>query len=160
MTTLTITRDDTGKLVGCGEKDKKAYAAFQRRVHELQPGEIYQLTVWFPRNQKLHGLHFALLTTVFDNQEQFTDPDQLRAWLQVGAGHCEFVPGPKGRMVALPKSISFRALDDVEFQAHHEAVKDFLRTPYASAFLWGHLSDQEQAAMVDTILSQFEREQA
>ena len=159
MTTICITRDDTGKLSGFGDKDKKAYAAFKKKVDALEPGEIYQLTVLFPRNQKLHGLHFALLSTIFDNQEQFADLDQLRAWLQVGAGHCEFVPGPKGRMVALPKSISFRAIDDADFQAHHEAVKDFLRSPYATQFLWPHLAEPEQSAMVDTILSQFEKQE-
>jgi hypothetical protein len=157
MTTMTITRDDTGKLVGAGEKDKKAYAAFRKKVEALVPGECYQLTVWFPRNQKLHGLHFVLLTTVFDNQEQFSDLDQLRMWLQVGAGHCTFVPGPTGRMVALPKSISFRAVDDQDFAEHHEKMKDFLRTTHAKAFLWPHLSESEQDAMVDTILSQFEK---
>ena len=156
MTTISITRDDTGKLVGASEKDKKAYVAFKKKVDELAPGEIYQLTVWFPRNQKLHGLHFALLSTVFDNQEQFADLDQLRMWLQVGAGHAEFLPGPTGRMVAIPKSISFGAMDDADFQDHHEKMKDFLRSQHARQFLWPHLSVEEQDAMVDTILSQFE----
>jgi len=159
VTTITITRDDAGKLVGFGDKNKKAYAAFKAKVDALEPGEIYQLTVHFPRNQKLHGLHFALLSTVFDQQEQFSDLDQLRMWVQVGAGHAEFVPGPTGRMVAIPKSISFRALDDQDFQAHHEKVKDFLRSPHATRFLWPHLSDVEQAEMIDTILSQFERDE-
>ena len=157
MTTINIMRDDSGKLVGAGDKDKKAYAAFRQNVEALAPGELYQLTVWFPRNQKLHGLHFALLTTIYDNQEQFSDLDQLRMWLQVGAGHCDFVPGPTGRMVALPKSISFRAVDDQDFADHHEKVKDFLRTTHAKGFLWPHLPAQEQDAMVDTILSQFEK---
>lgn len=156
MTTITVTKDNDGKLRGVGEKNSKAYAAFQNRVKALEPGEIYTISVWFPRNPKLHGLHFALLTAIFDAQEQFADPDQLRVWLQVGAGHCEFVPGPTGRMVALPKSISFQAVDDVDFADHHEKVKDFLRTEHAKRFLWGHLSEQEQDMMVDTILSQFQ----
>jgi hypothetical protein len=160
VTTITVTRNDEGKIVGAGEKDKKAYAAFAAKLHALEPGELFTLDCWFPRNPKLHGLHFAMLTAIFDAQEQFADPDQLRAWLQVGAGHCEFVPGPTGKMVALPKSISFKAMDDAEFQAHHEAVKDFLRTPYATRFLWPHLSDSDQATMVDTLLAEFQSERA
>jgi hypothetical protein len=156
MTTMTITRDDTGKLTGAGEKDKKAYAAFRRKVEALEPGECYQLTVWFPRNQKLHGLHFALLAAVFDNQEQFADLDQLRMWLQVGAGHADFLPGPTGKMVAIPRSISFRAIDDQDFADHHEKVKDFLRSGHAKAFLWPHIKPQEQDAIVDSILAQFD----
>lgn len=159
MTTIHVTRDNTGKLVGLGEKDKKAYAAFVKRVHELETGEVYTLDVWFPRNPKLHGLHFAMLSAVFDAQEQFATPDQLRAWLQVGAGHCEFVPGPTGKMVAIPKSIAHHKLDDVEFSEHHEKVKEFLRSPYAKQFLWPHLPESEQDEMVESILTQFERSQ-
>ena len=62
MTTIAITKDDQGKLVGVGEKGRKTYAAFKRRVESLVPGEVYTIEAWFDRNPKLHGLHFALLT--------------------------------------------------------------------------------------------------
>jgi len=156
MATITITKHGDGKIHGATEKDRKAYARFSSRIRDLEPGELFTLDCWFPRNPKLHGLHFAMLATIFDAQEQFADPDQLRTWLQVGAGHCEFVPGPTGRMVAIPKSISFRSIDDADFQAHHEAVKDFLRTDHARRFLWPHLDDEQTAEMVDAILSGFE----
>ena len=159
MTTINVTRDNTNKLVGVGEKDKKAYAAFKKRIEEIEHGEIFTLSYWFPRNAKFHGLHFAMLSAIFDAQEQFADPDQLRSWLQVGAGHCEFYPGPKGKMVAVPKSIAHHKMDDQEFSAHHEAVKDFMLTQYAKQFLWPHLSQAEQDTMVDTILSQFQGHQ-
>ena len=157
MTTIVITRDNTGKLVGFGEKDKKAYAAFQRRIKELEPGEIYRLTVWFPRNQKLHGLHFVMISAVFEQQEQFDDADKLREWLYVGAGFCDFLPGPSGRMVAIAKSVAWDKTDDQDFSEVHGKVIDFLRTPHATRFLWPHLSDPEQAEMADSILSQFQR---
>lgn len=156
MTTITVTKDNTGQLVGMGEKDKKAYARFKKQVRELEPGELYTIDAWFPRNPKLHGLHFAMLTQIFDAQEQFADPEQLRMWLQVGAGHAEFVPGPTGRMVAIPRSISFRAVDDADFAAHHEAVKAFLRSEHAQAFLWGHLTPGTRADLVEALLLGFE----
>lgn len=158
MTTITVCKDNELKLRGATEKDQAAYAKFQKRLHELEPGEIMTLDFWFPRNPKLHGLHFAMLAAIFDAQEQFADPDQLRMWLQVGAGHCDFVPGPTGRMVAMPKSISFRAVDDADFQAHHEAVKAFLRSGHARRFLWPHLDDAVAAETVDAILKGFEGE--
>src|SRR3546814_10317190 len=46
----------------------------------------------FPRSPKFHRLHFAMLGAIFDNQEQFPTLDDLRYWLEVGAGHCNFVP--------------------------------------------------------------------
>lgn len=156
MTTITVTKDNTGKLCGAGEKDRVAYSRLRKQMENLEPGEIFTISCWFPRNSRLHGLHFAMLTSLFDRQEQFADPDQMRMWVQVGAGHCEFVPGPKGRMVAIPKSISFKAVDDAEFAEHHEKVKDFLRTEHARRFLWPHLSDDETAGMVDELLAEFQ----
>jgi hypothetical protein len=160
MTTITVTRTDDGQIVGAGEKHAKAYARFKKLLLEMQPGEIFTLDYWFPRNPKLHGLHFAMLTAVFDAQEQFADLDQLRMWVQVGAGHCEFVPGPTGKAVALPKSINWRTIDDEEFAAHHEAVKAFLRAPHATRFLWPALSDHAAGEAMDAILSEFERDRA
>lgn len=157
MTSMVVVRDGAGKLVGLAEKDKKSYGRLKKTLAELKQGEIVQLSFWFPRNNALHRLHFAMLAAFFEQQEQFSDLEQFRAWVSVGAGHAEFVPGPAGRMVALPKSISFRALDDADFQDYHNNVIDFLRTPHATRYLWGHLSDPEQAEMADSILSQFQR---
>jgi hypothetical protein len=84
-----------------------------------------------------------MLAMIFDAQETFADPEQLRMWLQVGAGHCEFVPGPKGKAGGDPEEHRLLAMDDAEFAAHHEKVKDFLRSEHAQRFLWPHL-DPEQ----------------
>jgi hypothetical protein len=158
MTTIAVTLNEDGKLVGAGEKHQKAYARFRKMLHELQPGELFTLTYWFPRNPKLHGLHFAMLTGLFDAQEQFADPEQFRKWVEVGAGHCDFVPGPTGRMVALPKSIAWDKLDDADFQKHHEDAKAFLRSQHATRYLWPYLSDIEAGEAMDAILGEFERE--
>ena len=157
MATIAVTRNDEGKIVGAGEKHAKAYARFRKALHELEPGEIFTLDFWLPRNPKLHGLHFALLTAVYEAQEQFADFDQFRQWAQVGAGHCDFVPGPTGRMVALPKSINWRTMDDADFADHHEAVKAFLRSQYATRFLWPAVNDQQGGEAMNAILEQFER---
>lgn len=158
MTTIAVTKTGDGKIEGAGEKHQKAYARFRKMLHELEPGEIFTLDFWFPRNPKLHGLHFALLTAAYEAQEQFADFDQFRQWAQVGAGHCDFVPGPTGRMVALPRSINWRTIDDADFAEHHERVKDFLRSQHATRFLWPNLEDHEAAEMMNAILEGFERE--
>lgn len=155
MTTITVTKDETGKLIGLGEKSARAYAKFRKQMLALVPGEIFTLKTWFPRNPKLHGLHFAMLAQIFDAQEQFADPEDLRMWLQVGAGHCQFVPGPTGKMVAIPLSIAFDKMDDVDFQAHHEAVKRFLRTLHCTRFLWPAIDDQAAGDAMQDILGAF-----
>lgn len=156
MTTITVIKDDTGKLTGFGEKDKRAYAKFKRTIDELAPGELFTLSTWFPREGWRHRKHFGVLAAAFDAQEQFEDSDQFRMWVQVGAGHCEFVPGPSGRMVAIPKSIAYDKLDDAEFTEHHEAAKRFMRSERYQSFLYPHLAPAEAGEMVEGILRTFE----
>lgn len=160
MTNIVVMKDDCGKLTGFSEKDKRAYHRFKKQLDELVPGELFTLEVWFPREGWRHRKHFAMLATIYDAQEQFADVDQLRMWLQVGAGHCEFVPGPTGRMVAIPKSISWSKMDDAEFTEHHRKVVDFLRSEHAQRFLWPHLTPEQTWQTIETILEEFERQGA
>lgn len=156
MSEVLIYKDETGKLAGWGERGARSYSRFLKAVRELEPGEMLSFNYRVPRSLKFHRLHFAMLKALFDSQEQFNDPEQFRKWTEVGAGHCDFVPGPKGRMVALPKSISYESLDDDEFSTVHENTKAFLRTEHARRFLWPHLDDQQAAEMVDTLIQDFE----
>lgn len=157
MSALTITKDNTGKLVGVTEADKKAYARFQKHVRELEPGEIYNLSVHFPRNPAFHKKHMAMLAAVFAQQEQFDDFDQgFRRWAQIGAGHYDTIPGPHGRMIDISKSIAWDKMDDAELEEHHEAVKAFLRSRRATDFMWPNLSEQQQVEMISGLLDSFD----
>ena len=157
MTTMVIIKDETGKLNGLGKRDQKAYARFRKLIQKLESGEIFTLNFWFPRNRKLHGLYFVMLTQVLNAQEQFDDVDKLRCWLTVGAGDCEFYPGPNGRIVAIPKSINFQSMDDEEFGDHLKRVKEFLRSDRAQLFLWPHLKPMQASEIVEGLLQGFER---
>lgn len=157
MTSILITRDETGRLVGLGEKDKTAYAKLKKILTELEQGSCLTMSYWFPRSAKMHGYHFAMLSAVWDTSEQFPELDDFRLWCQVGAGHVHFVPGPAGKMVALPKSIAWAAMDDQEFIAHHRKVVAFLRSQQATRFLWPSMSDQEAGELMNGILAEFER---
>jgi hypothetical protein len=97
----------------------------------------------------------AMLGAIFDNQEQFANTEDLRKWIEVGAGHCQLVPGPDGKPVALPKSIAYDSLDDTEFYEHHVKVLAFLRSKRATRFLWPAVGDDAAAAAVDSILQDF-----
>ena len=158
MPTVQLVKDNTGKLAGFGEAGQRAYGRFLAKVREMEIGEMLAFSFKIPRAPKFHKLHFVMLKALFDSQEQFDTEYQFRKWAEVGAGHCEFVPGPKGRMVALPRSIDYESLDDVEFSEMHEAVKAFFRSKHAQSFLWPHLSEQDQMNMVAEILDQFERD--
>lgn len=156
MSEVLIYKDETGKLAGFGEKGARAYSRFLKAARELDIGELLKFSYWVPRSDKFHRLHFVMLKAVFESQEQFNDEHQFRKWTEVGAGHCDFVPGPKGRMVALPKSIAYENLDDEDFATVHENVKAFLRSQHARRFLWAHLDDDKSAEMIGELIAQFE----
>lgn len=158
MSKIHITRNAEGKIDGASEKDRKAYVKFRAGIMAMEAGELATIEVKFPRHKALHGWHFVLLDAVFESQEQFADETVFRKWVEVGAGHCDYVPGPKGRMVALPKSISWDEMEELEFQEHHEKAVEFLRSPDCTRVLWGHLSDPEQANMIEAIITEAEIE--
>lgn len=157
MSTITLTKNEEGKLAGFTPRDERAFRKFMRKLEGLSVGDFLTLEFWFPRDSVLHRKHFKMLATITDQQERFDDLHEVRMWLQVGAGHCIFVPGVGGELVAIPRSINFRTIDDAEFYEHHMAVKAFLRSDHAMGYLWPHLSPGDRVVMVETILEPFER---
>lgn len=156
MPTVTLTKGDAGKLVGVSDRDQRSYGKFLTRARELTPRESLRLSWKEPRSGPYHRRHFLMITALFDAQEQFDDDTAFRKWLEVGAGYCKYVPGPDGRMVALPDSIDYDTLDQAQFEPIHEAVFRFARSERARRFLWGHLPDQHSMDMVDAVLREFE----
>lgn len=158
MTAVVIFKNNLGKLEGFGQKGAKVYAKFLAACRALEIGETLDFEYKVPRSGPFHRLHFVgLIGPLFESQEQFEDDYQFRKWLEVGAGHCDFVPGPSGRMVALPKSIDYASLDDVAFHDVHEGVKAFCRTEHCQRFLWPHLRPEQTAETIETILMGLER---
>lgn len=158
MTTIAVAKNDAGQLQGLTDNDQRAWLRFWNQIEELDQGEFFTIDYWFPRNPKLHRLHFVIINAFFDAQERFSDAEALRGWLYVGAGHCDFHPGPDGQTVAIPRSIKWSKVDDVDFQRIHDAMIGFIRGEYARAHLWPHLSAETTYELVELLLSQFERQ--
>lgn len=157
MSEVILIKTEDGRLDGLGEKGGRAWRRFRAWVASMEAGDTLTFAWRKPRSPKHHRLLFAKLAALHDRQEQFDEPDSLRMWLLVGAGFCDFVPGPKGRMVALPKSMRWDRMDENEFCEVHLAVNAFMREPHAYRFLWPHLSDEQGAQMVEQWLGEFER---
>lgn len=156
MANVVIYKDKSGRLAGFGEKGAMAWSKFRRAVDGLGVGETLSFSWKAPRSPGFHRRFFAKLGRLFDMQEQFLDVEALRAWLTVGAGECDFYPGPKGRMVALPRSIAWDRLDDVEFAALVAKIDTFLWTEHAQRFLWPHLSPDAAHEMIEALDREFQ----
>lgn len=155
MSAVVLMKAEDGKLHGFGEKGERAWGKFRKRIDGMEPGETLQFEWHEPRSPAHHRMFFGKLAVILDRQEQFEDVDKLRAWLAVGAGYCDFAPGPKGRMVAIPQSIAWHKLDEADFADLHAKIDAFLWTEHARRFLWPQHADEQTYAMVESILAEF-----
>lgn len=94
-------------------------------ARNLKAGEVYKFQYSKPRNYQFHKKFFALIELVFQNQEHYTDREQLREDLTVAAGywyeHNNYITG---EVTQKAKSISFAAMDEIEFGKLYRAMLD------------------------------------
>ena len=144
-----------GFVGGLGERGRKQWRRFFNSLMRLEPGEMVEIKTHKARSGPFHRRHMVLETTIFQSQEKFEHFEQFRNWLKVGSGFCDWLPGPKGGVIPVPKSIAFDKLEDFDMRQVHDDMVAFLRSPHAGKTLWKHLSPVDQMQMVETILMEF-----
>jgi hypothetical protein len=77
--------------------------------------EVYRADVVKPRNYQHHKLIMALLNLTYANQDLYSNFEMFRKAVAVAAGHTEELVTVDGEILKLPKSLSYDALDEVEF---------------------------------------------
>ena len=143
-----------GVVDGAGKDDRSRWQKFWSKVKRLEAGEVFDFEIVFPRIGKFHRRHMKIEQAVFDAQERFTNFEQFRIWVKVGAAWVDWCAGPKGGVVPIPRSISYARADQVEFEQFHAQVISFFRGPHAAPFLWRHLGAKAHE-MMDSILQEF-----
>lgn len=157
MADLIVVRQEDGTLNGLGEKGRRAWAKFEKKLNELDVGETMKFSYQLPRSRPHHAFFFAKLTGLLERQERFNTNEELLEWIKVGAGHVDFLPGARGELIAMPKSINWVMLEEQDFIEFHRAMNDFLWTEHAMAYLWPHLTFQRAYACIDHWHRDFER---
>lgn len=104
--------------------DEEGAAALRKLSH----GDTVKVKITKPRNIKHHRLFWALVGIVFENQERYPSREALVAALKAATGHAELLPMPNGNMVYIPKSISFAAMDQTQFDKFFNDVCDVVCT--------------------------------
>ena len=143
-----------GVFDGWRKDDKAGWRKIWKRLMSLEDGEFAEIEFIVPRSQPYHRRHMKIESTIFDAQERFDDFDMFRDWLKIGASWVVWVPGAKGGIVPLPRSISFAKADQAEFEQYHNQVMAFLRGEHAAPYLWRHLGEGAHQ-MMETILEGF-----
>lgn len=92
---------------------------------KLKIGEVYEVEIKKKRNYEFHKKFFALLALVHANQNKLEgiSIDGLRAYMTMKAGFYETYTTDRGTFT-LPKSISFSAMDNIEFEQFYNSVID------------------------------------
>ena len=136
-----------GAVDGLGDLGQKQWRRFWNMIFRLEPGEMVEIQTYKNRSGPYHRRHFVIEQTVFEAQERFEHFEQFRYWLKVGAGWVTWAAGPKGGVVPIPKSVSYKSTDQEEFMEFHQRTVSFLRGPHAARYLWPHLKDQADPRM-------------
>ncbi|WP_228534903.1 DUF1367 family protein [Noviherbaspirillum malthae] len=141
---------------GISEADKKTWRRFWNWIMKSGSGEIFSIETWTPRNGRFHRLHMKIETSVFASQERIQNFEQFRTWLKIGAGFVDWMAGPKGGVVPVPRSISYKKCDEDTMRRFHADAIAFLRSGYAQKYLWPHLAAVKAQEMIEGILVRFE----
>lgn len=139
---------------GFSEADKRAWRGLLGAMAGMEPGEMTAIHVHVPRMSPTHKRHMVMEGKFFASQEAFDEEEAFRDWLKLGAYFIEWV-GRDGELVAVPRSLNWSDIDELEMREVHLRMVAFLRKPVAAATLWPHLSDRAREEMVNGILRGF-----
>lgn len=145
----------SNKWTGASEKDTTGWRRFVRWIQSREIGEVFEITIKRIRHGKFHRKHMKLEQIVFDAQERFTNFDRFRDWVKIGAGFVEWVPGAKGGIVPLPKSIAYDKCTQEDYEDFHGACIEFFLTEHCQRFLWRHLAPSQAAEMMNSLIGRF-----
>ena len=140
-------------LRGVDDKNHSRWLRFLRSVFSLEEGEVAEVGTRIARSGPFHRRHMALERALFNAQQRFTQFEMFRNWLKIGCGFVEWVPGAKGGIVPLPKSISYAELEEAPMRAFHADLLAFLRGPHVAAYLWKGLDAATAADKMAAVLS-------
>ncbi|WP_284335423.1 DUF1367 family protein [Comamonas sp. NoAH] len=157
MSRLVLTKGQDGKLQGLDPKGQRAWDRFKSRLKALDIGDTLGFTFFLPRDPVSHRRFFRKLQVLLERTETFAELDHLRAWLLMGAGYCDYIPGVGGELRAVPQSMAFDAMDQAEFMELNRKVDEFLYTDRALEVLWPGLGSQQQWNCLTSFLEDLRR---
>ena len=104
---------------------KVAYNSDYENFKKIPLNEVFEFVYKKKRNIKFHKKFFALLNLYYENQNDYTNLDDLRKDLLIVSGYYEektnFITG---EIYKVAKSLSFPNMDEVEFSKVYEDLKN------------------------------------
>jgi hypothetical protein len=101
---------------------KPAYDSDNESLKKIKLNQIYEFEFKQPRNYKHHRKFFALINLAFQNQDVYSNIDDLREDLTVSSGYYRMIQDRQGNEIKKPLSISFASMDQSEFNELYSKV--------------------------------------
>lgn len=155
----TVRRFLMENLSGATDKDTRAWNNFIRAMDAAGSGEFFTFKIERRRQGWYHRKHMALISAVFKSQERIADFEAFRLWVKIGSGFVDWMAGPKGGVVPVPRSIAYANCSEEEMREFHEGCVAFLRTERAAHYLFPQAPVQLAMDGLSEILGRFEQEQ-
>lgn len=94
-------------------------------LRKIKIGELVRVKLGRNRNVLHHRKFFALLNLIFENQSHYRSVDELLSALKFSIGHVNVIR-TKTQEFTEPKSISFAAMSQDEFDDFYRRAIDFI----------------------------------
>ncbi len=107
----------------------------QDKLNAMEVGEVWEFSHKKPRSLLHHRKFFVLIDLVHQNlpesmEANYPSAEHLRAEITMKAGYFTSWVTAKGEKMYLPKSISFEAMDQEEFNDFYERCLDVVAKYY------------------------------
>lgn len=98
----------------------------EEALNDIPEGKDLTVTVARQRSTKQHRFFWALLNKVCENHDTYRRAEQLLLWLKIRMGYVENIQFHDGNVCWIPQSISFNAMDQIEFKKFFDAALDVI----------------------------------
>jgi hypothetical protein len=98
----------------------------EEEAAKIKIGETCEFAIKKVRDPIRHRAYFLMIKMAFDNQDFFTDIEEMRYYLQMKAGFYRKFKSPKGGVIYIPLSIKFAEMDELKFTKVRNAVRDVI----------------------------------
>ena len=109
-----------------GLKFEPCAAVDEEAMEQFPEGKDLTIQVSRSRSTRQHRFFWALLHKVTENHDTYRRPEQLLLWLKIRLGYVENIECHDGNVCWIPQSISFNAMDQVEFKKFFNGALDVL----------------------------------
>lgn len=115
-------------MIRAGDNFRPLSQTDLENMHRVKEGQIIYVDYKKPRNPLFHNKFMSMVRVVYSNQEKYREFEQVLNVFKVETGHCDtmYIDHDGAQLeVRVPKSISFAAMDEIQFNEFYDKAVEF-----------------------------------